>query len=113
MRMTSVVVHRQSGSISAVLLGLTGLAGFLAGAVVAVLALDGDVATSPAAVRAATGPDLARQEVPADPVSSRDWIAPGAASGWPYESAAPSAAGAPGRSRRDLLSAPEGWTPGP
>src|ERR1700758_3557644 len=83
MRMTSVAVHPQSGAVSVVLLGLTGLVGFLAGAGVAVLAIDGDVATPPAAVRAATAPGFARQEVPADPVSSRDWPAPAAASAWP------------------------------
>ena len=48
MRMASATGHAQSGSISAALLGLAGLAGFAAGAMlVGVLALD--VNTTPAA----------------------------------------------------------------
>lgn len=111
MRTRSVAIDPQSGAVSAVLLGLTGLAGFLAGAVVAVLTLDGDVATAPVAQHAATVPGSAPQEALPAAVSSRDWPKPEATSPWPYESAADKAAGAPGRDRPDRLAAPEGWTP--
>jgi hypothetical protein len=112
MKVPSKALQPQSGAVSAFLIGLTGLAGFAAGAL-----LVGTVALTPRptptgdllgiAVASSSSHDVARVE----PVSTYAPDRLAVAGPWPFESASPAAsAGAPGKTRPDRLSAPEGWT---
>jgi len=112
MKKGSVAVCAQSGAISAALIGL---AGFAAGALtVALLALTrppttitGESARVPLSnsVLHEVGPTVN----PLD--DNRQWPILGEPfSAWPFESATPASAQAPGKKRPDRLSAPEGWT---
>ena len=112
MRTGFAAVRRQSGAISTVLIGL---AGFAAGAL-----LMGLVAlTQQPLPIAAESPRLpASSFVPRDVAptptmtyGNRAWAAPAAPGPWPFESATPGSAHAPGAQRPDRLSGPEGWTP--
>lgn len=95
-----------------VLSGLAGVAGFAAGALlVGLLAFEhphtSNAAESP---RALVSSAVAQQA----PRIETNWMqAPdrlAVAGPWPFESAAPAPAKAPGKMRPDRLSAPEGWT---
>jgi hypothetical protein len=112
MRTGFVAVRRQSGAVSTVLIGL---AGFAAGAL-----LMGLVALSrppvPIAVESPRLPasNLAPNDVvptPTMPYGNRAWATPAEPRPWPFESATPGPARAPGAQRPDRLSGPDGWTP--
>jgi hypothetical protein len=107
-----VAVRRQSGAMSAALIGL---AGFAAGAL-----LTGLVALSrspvPVAVESPrlSASNLAPNDVVPTPTmlyGNRAWAAPAEPRPWPFESATPGSARAPGPNRPDRLGGPEGWTP--
>jgi len=92
--------------------GLAGVAGFAAGALlVGILALE-----HPHTSKAAESPRTlvsraAAQDAPRiEPISAQAADRLAVAGPWPFESAAPAPAAAPGRMRPDRLSAPEGWT---
>lgn len=102
----------QAGAVSAILVGITGLVGFAAGALVmGLVALSQDPETDvaarvvvPASNRAVhEAPEPTFYQVPDGPAVT--WPQP-----WPYEAAARKRADAPGPKRPDRLSAPEGWT---
>jgi hypothetical protein len=113
MKVASKALQRQSGAVSAFLIGLAGLAGFAAGAL-----LVGTVALTPRptptgdllgiAVASSSSHDVARLEAVSTYAPDRLAVA----GPWPFESTSPAApAGvAPGKTRPDRLSAPEGWT---
>jgi hypothetical protein len=110
MRTGFAAMRPQSGAMSTVLIGL---AGFAAGALLMGLVA---VSRQPLPV-VAESPHLpasnrAPNEVvptPTMPYGNREWAT--AAAPWPFESATPGAARAPGAQRPDRLSGPDGWTP--
>jgi hypothetical protein len=115
MKTGSMAVRAQSGAVSAALLGLTGLIGFAAGAMLAGLLLaGGDTTPAPAASdRAAASNAAPRGPAPTLAAPATDWPAAQAPSPWPFESGRSAAADVPGRNRPDRLGGPEGWTPEP
>jgi hypothetical protein len=112
MRFGSAAFRTRFVLVSPVAIGFTGLAGFVAGALVVGLMAFG------------TNPDASAGESLRVPVASRveqdtarvetawTYIAdrPAVAGPWPFESAPHAPLGAPGKARPDRLSAPEGWT---
>jgi hypothetical protein len=95
---------------SPLLNGLTGLAGFAAGVLMAsLIALEQSPSSQaaespslPASTIDAPGPEPIPAEVPARAASS--------AAPWAFEAATATPARDPGKGRPDRLSAPEGWT---
>jgi hypothetical protein len=95
---------------SPILNGLTGLAGFAAGALlVGVIALDQAPASQAAESHSLAMPSAAARQAPRIEVASPQ-IPAQAAAPWPFESTASAPARDPGKNRPDRLSAPEGWT---
>ena len=95
---------------SSLLNGLTGLAGFAAGAlVVGVIALDQAPASMAAESHSLAMPSAAARHAPQIEVASQGLPAQAAGS-WPFESTTGAPARDPGKNRPDRLSAPEGWT---
>ncbi|HEX4598963.1 MAG TPA: hypothetical protein VH278_14310 [Burkholderiaceae bacterium] len=94
---------------SPVLNGLTGLAGFAAGVLMAgLIALD---QTPPS--QAAESPSLPASTVDgskAEPIPVEVPAQAAAAAPWAFEAATAAAARDPGKGRPDRLSAPDGWT---
>jgi hypothetical protein len=92
--------------------GLAGLAGFAAGALLVGLFAVEHPPTSSAAesLRPAVLPASARVAPPVEAISTQNPDRLTVVGPWPFESAAPAPAAAPGRMRPDRLSAPEGWT---
>ncbi|HWY73422.1 MAG TPA: hypothetical protein VNW98_07250 [Burkholderiaceae bacterium] len=112
MKVVSRALHKQSGVVSPFMVGFTGLAGFAAGALLAGTVLSAP-APAPSAgdwLRVPVASSIAQDMVRVEPISTfvPDRLA--VAGPWPFESATPASAGAPGKKRPDRLSAPEGWT---
>jgi hypothetical protein len=112
MKVASKALHPQSGVVSPLVLALTGLTGFAAGAL-----LVGTVAFAPHPVptgdslRIGVTSSASQDAVRVEAVSTYTPDRLAAAGPWPFESTTPAAsAGAPGKTRPDRLSAPEGWT---
>jgi hypothetical protein len=96
---------------SPVLNGLSGLAGFAAGVLLAGLIAMEQTPIS----QAAESPSLPASSVNgaaprAEPIPVEVPSRAGAAATWAFESTAAAPARDPGKNRPDLLSAPEGWT---
>jgi hypothetical protein len=115
MRARSVAVHPQAGAVSIVLLGLTGLAGFVGGAaVVGLLVLDLNVTNPATGSGAISATGSARQDAAVSAFGRwGDWLGAESAVPWYFEQEARAQRAAPGANRPDRLSGPDGWTAEP
>jgi len=112
MRSGFAAVRPQSGAMSTVLIGLAGFA--TGAALMGVVALTRQpvpvVAESPRLPASNFAPNDV-VATPTMPYGNRAWSTPAEPRPWPFESAAPGSARAPGAQRPDRLSGPDGWTP--
>jgi hypothetical protein len=120
MKIGSATIRSHSGSISPVMIALTTLGGFAAGALtVGIMASVGNPMSrddgvprisTVTTVEQSAARDTAMREIMATQPPDSSAVAPVGL--WAFEAKTPGAP-PPGKKRPDLLGAPEGWTPGP